>query len=57
MRTFPLLAPIPVIVLTGRDLRDYKEPMLELGAAGCFQKPFDNEELLDLIRVSLLPTA
>jgi hypothetical protein len=31
--------------------------MLELGAAGCFQKPFDNEELLDLIRVSLLPTA
>jgi CheY-like chemotaxis protein len=57
MRTFPSLAPIPVIVLTGRDLRDYKQPMLELGAAGCFQKPVDNEELLDLIRVSLLPTA
>jgi CheY-like chemotaxis protein len=26
MRTFPSLAPIPVIVLTGRDLRDYKQP-------------------------------
>jgi CheY-like chemotaxis protein len=57
MRTFPSLAPIPVIVLTGRDLRDYEQPMLELGAAGCFQKPVDNEVLLDLIRVSLLPTA
>ncbi len=57
MRTFPSLAPIPVIVLTGRDLRDFRQPMLELGAVGCFQKPVDNEELLDLIRVSLLPAA
>jgi DNA-binding response OmpR family regulator len=57
MRTFPSLAPIPVIVLTGLDLRDYKQPMVELGVAGCFQKPVDNKELLDLIRVSLLPTA
>jgi two-component system, OmpR family, KDP operon response regulator KdpE len=53
MRTFPSLAPIPVIVLTGRDSRDYKEPMLELGAAGCFQKPVDNKELLDLISYCL----
>jgi CheY-like chemotaxis protein len=57
MRTFPSLAPIPVIVITGRDLRDHKQPMLELGAVGCFQKPVDNEELLDLIRVSLPPAA
>jgi CheY-like chemotaxis protein len=57
MRTLPSLALIPVIVITGRDLRDYKQPVLELGAAGCFQKPFDNEELLDLIRVSLPATA
>lgn len=55
MRTFPSLAPIPVIVLTGRDLRDYKQSVLELGAAGCFQKPFDNEELLDLICRCLQP--
>jgi DNA-binding response OmpR family regulator len=49
MRAFPSLAPIPVIVLTGRDLRDYKQSLLELGAAGCFQKPVDDAELLDLI--------
>jgi two-component system KDP operon response regulator KdpE len=49
MRAFPTLAPIPVIILTGRDSRDYEEPMLELGAAGCFQKPVDDEALLDLI--------
>ena len=55
MRAFPTLAPIPVIVLTGRDLRDYKQPMLELGAAGCFQKPVDEVELLDLICHCLHP--
>jgi DNA-binding response OmpR family regulator len=55
MREFPSLAPIPVIVLTGRDLRDYKQPMLELGAAGCFQKPVDDAELLDLICNCLQP--
>ena len=55
MRAFPSLAPIPVIVLTGRDLRDYKQPLLELGAAGCFQKPVDDAELLDLICNCLHP--
>jgi two-component system KDP operon response regulator KdpE len=55
MRTFSSLASIPVIVLTGRDLRDYKQSVLELGVAGCFQKPFDNEELLDLICRCLQP--
>jgi DNA-binding response OmpR family regulator len=55
MRAFPSLAPIPVIVLTGRDLRDYKQPLLELGAAGCFQKPVDDAELLDLICHCLHP--
>ena len=55
MRAFPSLAPIPVIVLTGRDSRDYEQSVLELGAAGCFQKPVGNEELLDLIRYCLQP--
>jgi DNA-binding response OmpR family regulator len=55
MRAFPSLAPIPVIILTGRNSRDYEQPMLELGAAGCFQKPVDNEELLKLIRYCLQP--
>ncbi len=55
MQEFPSLAPIPVIVLTGRDLRDYEQPMLELGAAGCFQKPVDDVELLDFICHCLHP--
>jgi DNA-binding response OmpR family regulator len=55
MRAFPSLAPIPVIILTGRDLRAYKQPLLELGAAGCFQKPVDDAELLDLICHCLQP--
>jgi two-component system KDP operon response regulator KdpE len=53
MRAFPSLARIPVIVLTGRDLRDYKEPMLELGAAACLQKPVENDELLNRIHYCL----
>jgi DNA-binding response OmpR family regulator len=57
MRASPVLAPIPVIVVTGWDSRDFEQLTLELGAAGYFQKPVDNEQLLDLIRVSLLPTA
>jgi two-component system, OmpR family, KDP operon response regulator KdpE len=55
MRAFPSLAPIPVIVLTGRDARDYEGSMLELGAAGCFRKPVDDEELLDFIGYCLQP--
>jgi DNA-binding response OmpR family regulator len=57
MGASPTLAPIPVIVLTAWDSRDYEQLMLELGAAAYFQKPVDNEALLDLIRVSLLPAA
>jgi DNA-binding response OmpR family regulator len=55
IRAFPSLAPIPVIVITGRDSRDYERPMLELGAAGYFQKPVDNKKLLDLISHCLQP--
>ncbi len=51
------LAPIPVIVVTAWDSRDYEQPMLDLGAAAFFQKPVDNEALLNLIRVSLQPTS
>jgi len=40
MRSFPSVALIPVIVLTSRDLRDYEQPMLELGAAGLTVRRF-----------------
>ncbi len=55
MRELPSVALTPVIVLTGRDSRDYEQPMIELGAAGCFQKPVDDEVLLNLISHCLQP--
>jgi len=47
------LSAIPVIVLTARDPQNNEARALKLGAAAFFQKPVDNEELLNVIRVSL----
>ena len=47
------LSAIPVIVLTARDAQGNEERALKAGAAAFFQKPVDNEELLNVIRVSL----
>lgn len=49
------LAGIPVIVLSARDPRNNEEKALKAGAAAFFQKPADNDELLNVIRVSLGP--
>ena len=48
-----MLSTIPVIVLTARDAQGNEERALKAGAAAFFQKPVDNEELLNVIRVSL----
>jgi two-component system KDP operon response regulator KdpE len=47
------LAGVPVIVLSARDPQANEERALKAGAAAFFQKPADNEELLNVIRVSL----
>ena len=47
------LSSIPVIVLTARDPQGNEQRALRAGAAAFFQKPVDNEELLNVIRVSL----
>jgi two-component system KDP operon response regulator KdpE len=47
------LSAIPVIVLTARDAQNNEERALKAGAAAFFQKPVDNDELLNVIRVSL----
>jgi DNA-binding response OmpR family regulator len=47
------LASIPVIVLTARDPQFNEQKTLALGATAFFQKPADNNELLDLIRATL----
>jgi two-component system, OmpR family, KDP operon response regulator KdpE len=49
------LSGIPVIVLSARDPQMNEERALKAGAAAFFQKPADNEELLNVIRVSLGP--
>lgn len=47
------LSGIPVIVLTARDPQGNEARALKAGAAAFFQKPVDNDELLNVIRVSL----
>src|SRR5450432_1317161 len=47
------LSSIPVIVLTARDPQFNEKKTLALGATAFFQKPADNNELLDLIRATL----
>jgi DNA-binding response OmpR family regulator len=48
-----VLAGIPVIVLSARDPQGNEERALKAGATMFFQKPVDNEELMNVIRVSL----
>ncbi len=47
------LAGVPVIVLSARDPQGNEERALKAGATAFFQKPADNEELLNVIRGSL----
>lgn len=49
------LSGIPVIVLSARDPQANEERALKAGAAAFFQKPADNDELLNVIQVSLGP--
>jgi DNA-binding response OmpR family regulator len=47
------LSNIPVIVLTARDPQSNEQKTLQSGATAFFQKPADNNELLDVIRATL----
>jgi two-component system KDP operon response regulator KdpE len=47
------LAGIPVIVLSARDPQANEQRALRSGAAAFLQKPADNDELMNVIRVSL----
>jgi len=53
LRNSDALCGVPVIVLSARDPQGNEERALKAGAAAFFQKPADNEELLNVIRVSL----
>ena len=47
------LCDIPVIVLTARDAQSSEKRCVDAGAAAFFQKPADNNELLEVIRATL----
>ena len=47
------LSDIPVIVLTARDSQSSEKRSLTAGAAAFFQKPADNNELMEVIRATL----
>jgi DNA-binding response OmpR family regulator len=53
MRGLPDLVETPVIVLTASDPAENEKRALEGGAVAFFQKPFDNHELLTVIRQAL----
>ncbi|MFZ0292714.1 MAG: response regulator [Candidatus Sulfotelmatobacter sp.] len=46
---------VPVIVLSARDPQANEERALKAGASAFFQKPADNDELMNAIRLSLTP--
>jgi two-component system, OmpR family, KDP operon response regulator KdpE len=57
LQNIDALADVPVIVLSARDPQANEERALRAGAAAFFQKPADNDELMNVIRVSLGPGA
>lgn len=55
LQNIDALAGVPVIVLSARDPQSSEDRALKAGAAAFFQKPADNDELMNVIRVSLGP--
>jgi two-component system KDP operon response regulator KdpE len=53
LQSMDALAGVPVIVLSARDPQANEERALRAGASAFFQKPADNDELLNVIRLSL----
>ena len=53
LQNIDALSGVPVIVLSARDPQTNEERALKAGASAFLQKPADNDELLNVIRVSL----
>ncbi len=45
---------IPIIVVTGGDPVKYKDKAIAAGASGFFHKPIDNDELIAMVRKTLV---
>jgi DNA-binding response OmpR family regulator len=52
-REYPSLASIPVIVVTARERHGNEDHALHAGARGYLQKPWNDDELLGMIRTLL----
>lgn len=52
-KRLPALAGVPVIVVTGQDLRTCRHRMMQAGARAVMQKPVDNALLLATIQKAL----
>ncbi len=52
-KNVPALAGVPVIVVTGREVRDNLKRVTEAGAKAFLQKPVNNAKLLAVIRQAL----
>jgi two-component system, OmpR family, KDP operon response regulator KdpE len=55
LQNIDALSSVPVIVLSARDPQSNEERALKAGATAFFQKPADNDELMNAIRASLGP--
>jgi two-component system KDP operon response regulator KdpE len=53
LQSMDALAGVPVIVLSARDPQANEERALRAGASAFFQKPADNDELLNVIRLNI----
>ncbi|MGA2389574.1 MAG: response regulator [Candidatus Sulfotelmatobacter sp.] len=55
LQSIDALASVPVIVLSARDPQSNEQRALKAGAAAFFQKPADNDELMNAIQLNLSP--
>jgi two-component system KDP operon response regulator KdpE len=55
LQNIDALAGVPVIVLSARDPQSNEQRALKAGAAAFFQKPADNDELMNAIQLNLSP--
>jgi len=53
LKTMPALAVIPIIIVSGRDVRANYQRAIKAGAVAFLQKPANNAELLAIIRQAL----
>jgi DNA-binding response OmpR family regulator len=53
LKQLPSVAAIPIVVVSARDVRANQERALNAGAKAFLRKPFDDAELLAVIRATL----